>query len=65
MAKKQKKQFGKNKKRSGLRRSETAYGTEFDGEKLVGTLSCTSKGYGFVIVKDREKDVFVAATLWK
>ncbi len=62
MAKKQKKQFGKNKKRSGLRRSETAYEREFDGEKLVGTLSCTSKGYGFVIVKDREKEVFVAAT---
>ena len=62
MTKKQKKQFGKSKKKSGgSRKSEKSFQSDFDGEKLIGTLECSPKGYGFVDVKDREKDVFISA----
>ncbi len=63
MAKKQKKQLLRSRsKKGGSRNSVGAAEKNFDGEKLVGSLECSPKGYGFVVVKGREKDVFIAPT---
>ncbi len=61
MSKKQKNQIGRARKsKSGSRKGSGASDRDFVGEKLVGILECSPKGYGFVAVKGREKDVFVA-----
>ena len=53
-------------KRRASRKRTLGGGKDFlqgsDSERLVGTIECNPKGYGFVTVKGRDKDVFVSAS---
>ena len=55
----------KNKKAKSSKERRTKSDTRFHKEELVGKVSMTREGYGFVMVEGREDDIFIPSSKFR